>query len=54
MRLTNSPITAVLVVEAGPDSKDIEAVNVATDRNNITPEECNWKCMYYLGRPLSR
>ena len=50
MRLANSLVAAVLVVEAGPDSKDIEAVNVATDRNNITPEECNWKCVYRLGR----
>ncbi|KAI4294607.1 alcohol oxidase [Schizophyllum commune Loenen D] len=46
---------SVLVVEAGPDSKDIEAVNVATDRNNITPEECNWKyeAVDDNGNPLS-
>ncbi|KAL1743688.1 hypothetical protein HDZ31DRAFT_40382 [Schizophyllum fasciatum] len=46
---------SVLVVEAGPDSKDVEAINVATDRNNITPEQCNWKyeALGDDGSPLS-
>lgn len=34
---------SVLVVEAGPDSKDFDSVNHATERNNITPAQCNWK-----------
>ncbi|KAI0768271.1 hypothetical protein BD413DRAFT_605453 [Trametes elegans] len=34
---------SMLVVEAGPDSMQVEPTNVATDRNNITAEQCNWK-----------
>ena len=37
-------LPAVLVVEAGPDARGVEPIDVAPDRNNITAEECNWKC----------
>lgn len=34
---------SVLVIEAGPDSRGVEPIDVAPDRNNITAEQCNWK-----------
>ncbi|KAL1664706.1 hypothetical protein GGF50DRAFT_54311 [Schizophyllum commune] len=34
---------SVLVVEAGPDARGVEPIDVAPDRNNITAEECNWR-----------
>ena len=47
-------LPAVLVVEAGPDARGVEPIDVAPDRNNITAEECNWKCASPLPRRSDR
>ncbi|KAI5829486.1 alcohol oxidase [Schizophyllum commune Tattone D] len=34
---------SVLIVEAGPNSQFVDAINVATARSGITAAQCNWK-----------
>ncbi|KIY52405.1 alcohol oxidase [Fistulina hepatica ATCC 64428] len=34
---------SVLVIEAGPNSQNVSAINNAVERSNITAAECNWE-----------